>query len=124
MARPLAVRAIASRNAGPDRETRLPLPHREKSASPADKPPRAGDDPPRALPAREKLFPYSNASVCACADGPGNSVAPSIQFGRRHGTAILPITIRAGPSANPPPRLRARTRAANLRASALDTAGA
>src|SRR2546430_1291496 len=35
MARPLAVRAIASRNAGPDRETGLLLPHREKSASAA-----------------------------------------------------------------------------------------
>src|SRR6478736_8439320 len=114
MARPLAVRAIASRNAGADRKTRLLLPRREKSASPADKPPRAGDDPARALPAREKLFLYSNASVCARADDPGNSAAPSIQFGRRHGTAILPIPIRAGPGANPPPRLRSRNRAANL----------
>src|SRR5437899_5722239 len=114
MARPLAVRAIASRNAGPDRETRLLLPHREKSASPADKPPRAEDDPAHALPALEKLFPCSNASVCARADAPGNCAAPSTQFGLRHGTAISPIPIRAGPDPNPPPRLRARNRAANL----------
>src|SRR5437763_6541793 len=103
MARPLAVRAIASRNAGPHREMRLLLPHREKSASPADKPPRAGDDPPRELPEREKLFPYSNESVCARAEELGYLAEPSILFGRRQGTATLPMLSRAAPTANPPP---------------------
>src|SRR5207253_11238276 len=113
MARPLAVRAIASPDTGPGRETRLLLPHREKFAWPAARPPRAEDDLARALPALEKLFLCSNASVCARADDPGNCVAPLIRFGRRRGIAISPTPTRARPGANPPPLLRARNKAAN-----------
>src|SRR5438105_3701024 len=113
MARPPATRAIASRNAEPGRETHLLLLHREKFGLPADRLPRAEDDLARALPALEKLSPCSTASVSVRADDPGNCAAPSIRFGRPRGIAISPTPTRARPGANPPPRLRARNKAAN-----------